>query len=57
MATDQQRRFGQLPIKRQPKRKLTREELESGMTLEQLRAQQARLKQAFLERQQRKEAA
>jgi hypothetical protein len=53
MATDQQRRFGQLPIKRKP----TPEELESGMTLEQLRAQQARLKQAFLERQQRKEAA
>ena len=58
MATEQQRRFGQLPIGRPngKTRKLTPEEVESRMSLEQLREQQARLKQQFLERQQSRAA-
>lgn len=50
-STEAQRRFGTLPVKRKPKQKLTREELDSGMPLDELRSQQARLKAEFLVRQ------
>ncbi len=49
--SEAQRRFGSAPIIRAKKlKKLTPEQLVTGMTAEQLREQQQRLKREFLER-------